>query len=203
MRDADCGGPILVVDQDDDARALATNAFVRAGFETSEAASGEDALEMAATCPPRAVILEVNLPGMCGYEVCRVLRASFGRVLPIVFVSGDRTEAFDRIAGLLIGADDYVVKPLAPDELLVRVRQLLERTVASAAAHDRGLTTREVEILGLLAEGLSQAEIAGRLSISPKTVGAHIEHILSKLDCHSRAQAVAKAFREHLVGSEP
>jgi DNA-binding NarL/FixJ family response regulator len=199
--DSDCGDPILVVDGDDDARMLVTSAFARAGFRTSEAASGEEALDAAKIHRPRAVILETRLSGVCGYEVCRALRESFGDELAIVFVSGDRTDASDRVAGLLVGADDYIVKPLASDELLVRVRQLLQRTPVSSPTDDRGLTAREVEILGLLAEGLSQAEIAGRLSISSKTVGAHIEHILTKLDCHSRAQAVAKAFREHLVGT--
>lgn len=197
--DADCGDPILVVDGDDDARVLVTRVFARAGFRTSEAASGEEAVDAAELHRPRAVILETRLPGVCGYEVCRALRESFGDELPIVFVSGDRTDASDRVAGLLVGADDYLVKPLAAGELLVRVRQLLRRATESPPPNDRRLTAREVEILGLLAEGFSQTEIAGRLSISPKTVGAHIEHILGKLDCHSRAQAVAKAFREHLV----
>jgi DNA-binding NarL/FixJ family response regulator len=149
------------------------------------------------------VVLETWLPGVCGYEVCRALRKSFGDELPIIFVSRHRTEPSDRVAGLVVGADDYVVKPLAPDELLVRVRQLLQRAPASSPQDDWGMTAREVEVLGLLAEGLTQAEIAGRLSISSKTVGAHIEHILTKLDCHSRAQAVAKAFRERLVAPAP
>lgn len=190
-----------MVDGDHDARLLVTRAFARAGFRTSEASNGEEALDAARTHRPLAVILEIRLPGVCGYEVCRALRESFGHELPIVFVSGDRTDASDRVAGLLVGADDYMVKPLAADELLVRVRQLLQRAPTSPRSRDRRLTPREVEILGLMAEGLSHTEIAGRLSISSKTVGAHIEHILSKLDCHSRAQAVAKAFREHLVSA--
>jgi DNA-binding NarL/FixJ family response regulator len=193
----DCGGPILVVD-DDDARRDVVTMLDRAGFKTRGVASGEDALTAARRERPRAVVLETRLPDVCGYEVCRALRESFGDGLPIVFVSGDRTEASDRVAGLLVGADDYMAKPLAMDELLVRIRRLLRRS-SSSTATGRGLTEREVEVLGLLTEGLAQAEIADRLSISSKTVGAHIEHILKKLDCHSRAQAVARAFREELV----
>lgn len=196
----DCGDAILVVDGDDDARALVTTVFARAGFTTREVASGEEALDAVESRRPVAVVLETSLPGICGYEVCRALRESLGDELPIIFVSGDRTESSDRIGGLLLGADDYMVKPLAPDELLVRMRQLLERA-APSPSQGKGLTAREVEVLGLLAEGLSQAEITDRLSISSKTVGAHIEHILTKLDCRSRAQAVAKAFREGLVES--
>jgi DNA-binding NarL/FixJ family response regulator len=195
----DCGGPILVVDDDDNGRWDVVTMLERAGFMTRGAASGEEALTAARRERPCAVVLETRLPDVCGYEVCRALRESFGDELPIVFVSGDRTDASDRVAGLLVGADDYIAKPLAMDELLVRIRHLLRRSAAPTAAQDRGLTAREVEVLGLLTEGLAQPEIADLLSISPKTVGAHIEHILKKLDCHSRAQAVARAFREQLV----
>jgi DNA-binding NarL/FixJ family response regulator len=136
-----------------------------------------------------------------GYEVCRALRRSFGPELPIVFLSGVRTESYDRVAGLLVGADDYLVKPYAGDELLVRVRRLLPRS-SGPTNGGKTLTKREEEVLGLLAEGLAQDAIANRLSISTKTVGTHIEHILSKLGVHSRAQAVALAYRDELVAAE-
>ena len=102
----------------------------------------------------------------------------------------------DRIAGLLIGADDYLVKPIAPDELLIRIRALVGRAPAAAR---NGLTPREQEVLTLLADGLSQAAIAGVLVIAPKTVATHIERILEKLGVHSRAEAVAAAYRHALV----
>ena len=147
------------------------------------------------------VILDVALPGVCGYEVCRELREEFGDVLPIVFVSGVRTEWFDRVAGFLVGADDYVVKPFAPDELLARVRRLARRWTPLATAVAAKLTRRERQVLGLLLEGLEQEEIATQLVISPRTVSTHIENILRKLGVRSRAQAVALAYREgHVRG---
>jgi DNA-binding NarL/FixJ family response regulator len=106
----------------------------------------------------------------------------------------------ETITGLLIGADDYVVKPFAPDELVARVQRLLGRS--HAPSQSRGLsrlTKRELEVLGLLAEGKSQPDIADELVISLKTVGTHIEHILSKLGVKSRAQAVALAYRDRLL----
>jgi two-component system nitrate/nitrite response regulator NarL len=104
------------------------------------------------------------------------------------------------VAGLLLGADDYVVKPFAPDELLVRARGLLRRAgERKVAANGYELTRRELEVLGLLADGLGQREIAHRLVISPKTVGTHVERILSKLGVHTRAHAVAMAFRHGLL----
>ena len=146
-------------------------------------------------------MLEVALPGLCGYEVCHQLRGQFGDGLPIIFVSGDRTEPFDAVAGLLLGADDYLAKPISPDELLARVRRLDRRSIPVVPGVAAKLTRREMEVLRLLAEGHEQDEIAQELYISRKTVGTHIEHILRKLGVRSRAQAVALAYRDDLVGA--
>src|SRR6266849_1295009 len=86
-----------------------------------EVDSGNDVIDAARLELPRLVILEVTLPALSGYEVCHQLREEFGEGLPIILVSGERTEPFDRVAGILIGADHYIVKPFAPDELLARV----------------------------------------------------------------------------------
>jgi DNA-binding NarL/FixJ family response regulator len=191
-------GSVLVADPDDVARAEIANVFEAAGYEVRQVATGEAALAAARDEAPGAVVLEVSLGTFSGYEVCRELRRSFGPELPIVFLSGVRTESYDRVAGLLVGADDYLVKPFAGDELLVRVRKLHSRP-GPAAAGAAKLTKREEEVLGLLAAGLAQDSIADRLSISSKTVATHIERILSKLGVHSRAQAVALAYRHELV----
>ncbi|HKO73747.1 MAG TPA: response regulator transcription factor [Gaiellaceae bacterium] len=193
-------GQILVVDDDPCCRMLVAEALGAVGFETHEVETADEALDFVAGDAPALVILDVNLPLVSGYEVCRRLRDRFGMGLPIVFLSGERVESFDRVAGLLIGADDYVVKPFAPDELVARVQPLLGRS--HAPAQPRGLsrlTKRELEVLGLLAEGKPQAEIADELVITQKTVGTHIEHILSKLGVKSRAQAVALAYRDRLL----
>jgi DNA-binding NarL/FixJ family response regulator len=195
-------GSVLVADPDEAARADITKVFEAAGYHVTHVATGEGALAAAREDAPCAVVLEVSLGSFSGYEVCRELRRAFGPELPIVFLSGVRTESYDRVAGLLVGADDYLVKPFADDELLVRVRRLLPRT-GPAATGAAKLTKREEEVLGLLAEGLAQNSIADRLSISSKTVGTHIERILSKLGVHSRAQAVALAYRHELVTAEP
>src|SRR5207248_4867867 len=159
-------------------------------FEAVCAECGEEALAFAELERPDAALLDVNLPGICGYEICAALRRRYRDELAIVFVSGERVESFDRVAGLLVGADDYIVKPFAPDELLARLRAALRRLEPNAGVAPL-LTPREREVLTLLAEGLEQNEIAERLVISPKTVGSHIERILGKLGVRSRAQAVA------------
>ncbi|MDF2732753.1 MAG: two component transcriptional regulator, winged helix family [Desertimonas sp.] len=201
------GSPVLVVEDDDSCRALIVTLLLRIGCTVYEAASGDDALDVARTVRPALVILDVDLPRVTGYEVCRELRDTFGDAISIMFVSGTRAEALDRVAGFLIGADDYVVKPFDPDELINRARALLRRQpgggrrpVPYRDAHTTSvLTTREREVLVLLARGRSQGQIAEELVISEKTVATHIQRILAKLGVHSRAQAVAVAYRERLV----
>jgi DNA-binding NarL/FixJ family response regulator len=166
-------------------------------------ATGEQAIDFARKRRPAAVILGVVLPGATGYEVCRELREEHGEHLPIVFVSGERVEPSDRVVGLLLGGDDYLVKPVDPDELTARLRRLITRS-STPRTEPRGetfseLTTRESEVLRLLAHGLSQEQIARDLNISSATVGTHIQRVLGKLDVHSRTQAVVLAYREGLV----
>jgi DNA-binding NarL/FixJ family response regulator len=151
-------------------------------------------------------IVAVELPGpLSGLEVLRELAARFGDALPVILVASDRIAPLDRVAGLLLGADDYLAKPVDGGELLARMRRSLRRNGTSSAdpqhrpASDPNLSPRELEILALLAEGKTQQQIAETLVISPKTVATHIQHLLSKLGVHSRAQAVAIAFRLGLV----
>jgi DNA-binding NarL/FixJ family response regulator len=190
---------VLIADQDTKERTALAELLERAGFDVVEAASGDDALALAQEGVIALVILEVPLPGMSGYEVCRALQEERGKDVPVLFLSGARTESYDRVAGLSLGADDYLVKPYAPDELLARVRRLVAKPRRKEAGRAGGLTPRELEILQLLAGGQSPDAIARDLFISTKTVGTHIEHIFMKLDVHSRVEAVAVAYRDGLV----
>jgi DNA-binding NarL/FixJ family response regulator len=192
-------GTILVADDDDAFRAFVAELFEEIGFRAEQAATGDAVLRTALAEPPAAVILDVHLPLLNGYEVCRRIRERYGAALAIVFVSGERTEALDRSAGLLVGADDYVVKPVDPGELIARVRRLIPRVESGQGAREperlSSLTRREREVLDLLAHGRDQEEIARVLVISPKTVATHIQRILGKLDVRSRTQAVALALQ--------
>jgi DNA-binding NarL/FixJ family response regulator len=193
-------GPILVVDDDLDARVAVCTVLTGAGFATHAARTGEDALAWAGSQTPALAILDICLPGISGYWVCRHLKDRFGEGLPIVCMSALRTESYDRVAALLVGADDYLVKPVAPDELLIRVARLIRRSTPLPSAVTSRLTRRELEVLRLLAEGERSGEIATQLVISEKTVSTHIDHILSKLGVRSRAQAVALAYRRDVIG---
>jgi DNA-binding NarL/FixJ family response regulator len=192
-------GTILIADDDTECRSLAACVIQKAGYRVVESDSGDGAIDLVRLALPRLAILEVNLPGLSGYEVCHRLKDDVDRNLPIILMSGDRTESFDRVAGLLIGADDYVVKPFAPDELLARVRRLVASCAPIASTVTAQLTPRETEVLRSLAQGLDPSEIASRLFISRRTVGTHLENIMRKLGVRSRSQAVALAYRRDLV----
>ncbi len=118
------GGPILIVEDDRKTAALLELYLEREGFKTVLAYDGERALELAQRHKPIFIILDLMLPVVDGWEVCRQLRRSSD--VPILMLTA-RGEEVDRISGLTLGADDYVVKPFSPRELVARVRAVLRR----------------------------------------------------------------------------
>jgi len=117
--------PVLVVEDDRNTAMLIATYLEREGFSTILAHDGRQALAVAREAGPIFVILDIMLPGMDGWEVCRSLRKSSD--VPILMLSA-REEEIDRVAGLAMGADDYVVKPFSPRELVERVKAILRRT---------------------------------------------------------------------------
>jgi DNA-binding NarL/FixJ family response regulator len=188
----------VVADPDAGARAEVAELLARLGCEIVETETGDALLETVEVSEPALVVLDVALADGSAYECCRALRERFGEGLPIVLVSEHRIDPSDQVAGLLLGADEYLAKPLHPDIFTARVRRLMLR--AQWRARKRSpLTPREQEVLALLAGGVSARDISLQLHITPKTTSTHIEHILAKLGAHSRAQAVAYALRDNLV----
>jgi DNA-binding response OmpR family regulator len=116
---------ILVVDDESDIVDLAELYLKSDGFEVTRAKSGSEALESLAAGAPDLVLLDIMLPGMDGWEVCRRIRAA--SEVPVVFLTA-RGDPVDRVVGLELGADDYVVKPFHGRELVARVRAVLRRT---------------------------------------------------------------------------
>jgi DNA-binding NarL/FixJ family response regulator len=192
---------IVVVDPDDRTRTVARDVAERSGLDM---VAFEDATTVMTDLAEDRVLLavvEVELAGeMNGFEVLGALHDRFGPELPVILVSATRTAPPDRVAGLLLGADDYVLKPFDCGEFRARLRRSLARADPSKAtvmapADGLHLSDRERQILSQLAAGHSQDEIATELFISPKTVATHIQHVLLKLNVRSRAQAVAAAYR--------
>ncbi|MDK9706645.1 MAG: response regulator transcription factor [Desulforhopalus sp.] len=116
--------PILIVEDDQNTSTLVATYLQREGFSTITAYDGEEALRQARLRKPGFVILDVMLPKIDGWEVCRQLR-KFSEV-PILMLTA-REEEIDRVMGLSLGADDYVVKPFSPRELVERVKAILRR----------------------------------------------------------------------------
>lgn len=127
MSDPQPRRPILIVEDDRNIASLVERYLQKDGFETVSAGDGDKGLALARREDPALVILDINLPGMDGWEVCRALRRDSD--VPILMLTA-RAEEMDRVVGLSIGADDYVVKPFSPRELVERVKAILRRTTA-------------------------------------------------------------------------
>jgi two-component system, OmpR family, response regulator ResD len=169
---------VLVVDDDATTRDVIVRYLEREGFEALEAEDGGRARAVIESAEPNLVILDLMLPGIDGLEVMRRLRRGTGPAPAIILLTA-RGEESDRITGLRLGADDYVVKPFSPGELVARVDAVLRRAPAAEAEHEvlragdvvidvggrrvtRGgeevaLTVREFELLAFLARHPGQA----------------------------------------------
>lgn len=204
-------GPILIVEDDRNIAALVDRYLAREGFLTIQAHDGNTALSLAKRQPPLMVILDVMLPGLDGWEVCRALRRESD--VPILMLTAREAE-MDRVVGLSIGADDYVVKPFSPRELTARVGAVLRRTQSSASSGDEDsfvagpfvvdraswtiryrsveldLTRHEFEILRILVSSpervYSRENLLQMVWEAPdhrlsRTVDAHIKNLRAKL----------------------
>lgn len=135
---------ILVVDDEDNVSYLVASALRLAGHETLTAATGEQAVRAAASFGPNAIVLDVMLPDFDGYEVLRRIRAT-GNAAPVLFLTA-RDQTAERVLGLTSGADDYIVKPFALEELVARVEVALRRSGVAAAPGRLRVADLELDI---------------------------------------------------------
>src|SRR3954471_6801367 len=125
--------PLLFIEDDDQIRLALTMALEDEGYKVYEAPDGASGLAAFAEREPELVLLDLRLPDMSGFDVCRALRRS--SIVPIIIITA-QTDTYDLVAGLEAGADDYITKPVVPKELAARIRALLRRgplQVTSAA----------------------------------------------------------------------
>ena len=137
------GTRILSVEDDERIRTAVKLALEDEGWTVDEAASGEDAIDLFHRSVPDVVLIDIMLPGIDGFELCRTLRKTSD--VPIVMVTA-RNDTHDVVAGLEAGADDYLTKPFAPKELSARIRALLRRIRPTGTAHAR-LIFGDLEII--------------------------------------------------------
>jgi two-component system, OmpR family, response regulator ResD len=130
---------VLVVDDDDTVASVVVNYLERAGHTTRQLGDGREAIDAIEAKQPDLVVLDLMLPGVDGLEVCRRVRADYPEVAVVMLTA--LAEPDDRIAGLEVGADDYVTKPFSPRELVLRVDSVLRRIAGSASSATKTVLT--------------------------------------------------------------
>ena len=208
---ASSGATIVVVDDDEHIRELASLYLAKEGFSVTCAADGTSAIATIARVNPSLVVLDLMLPGMSGFDVCKDIRQSSN--VPIIMLTA-RDEDVDKIVGLELGADDYLTKPFNPRELVARVKAILRRAEAgahqpagpviqiaalridklrrevTAAGQQLTLRTKEFDLLAALAENagivLTREQLLDRVwgynfYGETRTVDVHVQHVRAKL----------------------
>lgn len=207
---------ILIIDDDTRLSAMLADYLTSAGFQVRTAATGNAGLQDIARRPPDAIILDVMLPDLEGFEVCRRIRASSNLPILMLTARGDET---DRIVGLEIGADDYLPKPFSPRELAARLKAVLRRTqqqsstetpilrfgrleidrsrrVVELDGNECGLTGYQFELLLALAENAGR--VLSRERLMEITKGDELEAFDRSIDVHiSRIRAAIEADPKH------
>ena len=172
-----------------------------------EASDGQQAIDLAERRRPDVIIMDVRMPGMDGLDATKVLSEKLPEVSVLIFTAYSERSLLSR--GLESGAKGYILKE-APHETLVRaidkvakgesfIDPALMPAFLSGKDREEMLTGREREILQLLADGMSNADVAQRLFISQETVKSHVRHILAKLEADTRTHAVAIALRDAII----
>ena len=121
---------VLIVDDDPNINQLTKLYLEKEGYETETAERGDDALNLFKKNPPQIVLLDLMLPGMDGWQVCREIRKI--STIPIIMLTA-KDETFDKVLGLELGADDYMTKPFDPKELIARIKAVMRRTQTAVA----------------------------------------------------------------------
>lgn len=214
---------ILVVDDHSLFRDGLVSLLKAAGYEIAgEAGNGEDALHETVRLSPDLVLMDMHMPGMGGLDALKRLHEEMPKTRVVMLTVSDKEE--DLIAAIESGANGYLLKNLDARAFIAHLRRLESGDVAVSSEmtgrllshiarrareeerNPRGagidLSAREVELLKLLAQGLSNKSIALRLSISENTVKYHVKHILQKMNLSNRAEAAAFAVQKGFVHPE-
>lgn len=182
-----------------------------------EASTASEAVNLTNSLKPDVILMDIGLPDMSGIEATRKIKGLWPETAIVALTIHEDEEYFFKM--LEAGASGYVPKRAAPEELITAIRvaasgevylypslaKLLVKDFLTQSQPEEqenaldGLTTRQQEVLALLAEGATNSEIAGKLFISPKTVASHRENIMQKLNLHSRTELVKYAIRKGLI----
>ncbi len=210
-------GTVLVVDDAPDTLRMLCDALAGEGYTVLVALDGQQALARLDVVTPDVILMDGVMPGLSGFQTCQRIKAKAAwAAIPVIFMTG-LSETADVVAGFEAGGVDYVVKPVRIEEVLARLtthvrnaraaRQALSALQLGQMSSDwsgapntarldeAALTPRETEVLGWLAKGKTNRDIADILGMSHRTVNKHLEHIFEKLGVETRAAAAALASR--------
>ncbi|MDJ0723864.1 MAG: response regulator transcription factor [Prochloraceae cyanobacterium] len=214
--------PLLILIADDDPGiCLAVSDYLElSGYSVISARNGQEALSLLQSYRPHLLISDIRMPIVDGYELVRQVRQrpEF-RLLPVIFLT-ERRSTHERIRGYQAGCDLYLPKPFEMEELAAIIRNLLERSqiVQSDLEFSRSqesenhhsskhnsqhlsfeFTKREQQVLELLATGLSNIDIGGKLHLSHKTIEKYVSSLLRKTETSNRAELIRLALENNLV----
>ena len=183
----------------------------------AQAEDGESAVQIATTMQPDVILMDILLPGIDGIEACRQVKEASPQTSVVMLTSHTKQEAV--LSAIMAGASGYLLKNTAPRAIVSAIRsaaagesmldpavtgKILDQIRRLVEGHEDDdvaeLSEREREVLSLIAEGLTNTEIAERLVLSPNTVRNHVSHVLSKLGLSRRSEAAALAAKRGIFG---
>jgi DNA-binding NarL/FixJ family response regulator len=204
---------LLLIDDDPNLVLLVQDYLELRGYTVITAKNGRDALKILEKDIPNLIICDVMMPEMDGYAFVKKVRDNpQTNWLPILFLSA-KGQIQDRVAGLSKGADVYMVKPFEPDELVAQIEASLNQslrmrqsqgpdlgtTVSVHVPFDVELTPTEQRVIGMVAKGMANREIAENLSVSQRTIESHVSNMLGKTGLHNRTELARWAIEQRMI----
>lgn len=211
---------VLIVDDEPGIRLAVTDYLEAVGYTVISAATGKQAWQLVQQYRPHLLVTDIRMPQMDGYELVKLVRQQPAfRLLPVIYLT-ECSQTQERIRGYKLGCDAYLAKPFNLEELAAVIRNLLDRVqivqteiqavsqatpsrepVDTALINALDLTQREQQVLRLLMEGLSNAQIGEQLHLSSRTVEKYVSKLLQKTETSNRAEIVRFAMEHNLLGA--
>lgn len=201
---------LLLVDDDPNLILLVKDYLEFRGYEVITADNGRVALQMLEAADPDMIICDIMMPEMDGYTLVENVRSNPKTSwLPFLFLSA-KGQSQDRVRGLSQGADVYMVKPFEPEELVAQVESSLKQADRLSqhykgmdapptihVPHDVNLTPKELEVVQMVAQGMSNREISVHLNVSQRTIESHVSNMLNKTSLSNRTELARWAIESH------
>jgi DNA-binding NarL/FixJ family response regulator len=216
MKDASVGNQkkLLLIDDDPNLILLVKDYLEFRGYEVITAENGREALEVLDSQSPDMIICDVMMPEMDGYSLVSTIRSQAKHSwIPVLFLSA-KGQSQDRVKGLNIGADVYMVKPFEPEELVAQVESSLKQASRLIQHKDSKngdsapkiqvpfdveLTPTELRVVQYVARGMANREIAEELNVSQRTIESHVSNMLGKTGLHNRTELARWAIENSMA----